>query len=529
MTKGWKKTLAGFAAMAAMAGSAQVGLAATCGDVDNNGSFQVGDCVNMFDIIAGPPDVLASPCGSTALQCGDLNGDGIISVGDAIVCINNISAATTPVCATPPAATCPALVNSAITQTTHWGPSGCTITLDGTIFVNSNVLVKIDPGVTIKGKASPTTDPVSALVFRRDSRIDAQGTVSDPIIFTSDEPANAKTVGAWGGLVLNGRGTVNVPGGEGLAEGLTGVPFGGNAPNENSGTLTFARIEFAGHVLSLDNELNSLTMNALGRGTTIHHVEALRGKDDGFEWFGGNNFIHHVISAANNDDNLDTQLGTQGGAQYALVIQHKASTDANPHSNGFEADNNENGFDLLPRSNAKFCNITLMGYRQQTTGTGAVAASGGLLRRGTGEQVANSIIMDWATAAFKIDDNATLTAACSGGVLTGVLNVRNSIIFGNAATAAGSAVGGGCTSASAVGLFGLTSADPQIDINARLFNPPFTAVPLAGSPAGTLATLDCSTIDAIFDNNTVAPYIGAFAPGGVDWATGAWVSYDLDG
>jgi hypothetical protein len=506
-----------------------VGLAATCGDLDNSGTFLVNDCVNIFDIIAGPPDVLASPCGgSGAVQCGDLNGDGIINVGDAIVCINNVTASTTPTCTGSLPTTCPATVNSAITQSAHWGPGGCTVTLDGTIFVNGGVLLKIDPGVTVKGKASPTTDPVSALIFRRDSRFDMQGTASNPIVFTSDERPGSRTVGAWGGLVLNGRGTVNVPGGEGLAEGLSGVPFGGNSPNEKSGTLSFTRIEFAGHVLSLDNELNSLTMNALGRGTDIHHVEALRGKDDGFEWFGGNNFIHHVVSAANNDDNLDTQLGTLGGAQYALILEHKASTDLNPHSNGFEADNNENGFDLLPRSNAKFCNVTAIGFNQQSTGTGASASSGALLRRGTGEQIANSIVMDFKTAAFKIDDNATLNAACSGGALTGVLSVRNSIVFGNTALAAGSASGGGCTPSSAVGLFGLTNTDPQIDINARLFNPPFSAVPLAGSPAGTLATLDCSTLDSLFDSNTTAPYLGAFAPGGTDWATGNWISYALN-
>src|SRR5262245_56248016 len=188
--------------------------------------------------------------------------------------------------------------------------------------------------------------------------------------------------------------------------------------------LSFARIEFAGHVLSLDNELNSLTMNALGRATDIHHVEANQGKDDCFEWFGGNNFIHHVIAASCNDDNLDTQLGTQGGAQYALVAQRKAATDGNPHSNCFEADNNENGFDLLPRSNAKFCNITCSGYRTQATGTGASASSGALLRRGTSQQIANSIIVNYPTAVAKLDDNATMVAACTAGVFNGTLNLR---------------------------------------------------------------------------------------------------------
>ena len=539
MKKGWKKSLVGLTALVALASSAPSVFAAACGDVDNNGSFQLADCVNVFDIVAGPPDQLASPCGSTATQCGDLNGDGVVNVGDAIICINDISSSTTPTCTgVLPTIACGTTISAAVTQSQQWGTPNvcnapCNITLDGTIFVNAGVLLKINPGVTVKGKATPTTDPVSALVYRRDAKIDAQGTSACPIIMTSDEPSGSKTVGGWGGLVLNGRGTVNVPGGEGLAEGLTGVPFGGNNPNDDSGKVSFTRIEFAGHVLSLDNELNGLTMNALGRATDIHHVEVNQGKDDCFEWFGGNNFIHHVVAASCNDDNLDTQLGTQGGAQYALIAQRKAATDGNPHSNGWEHDNNENGFDLLPRNNPKFCNVTASGYRQQATGTGAGASSGALLRRGTSVQIANSIITNYPTAAFKFDDNATMIAACSGGISNGTWNVQKTIIFGNAANTAGSATGGGCTGPTLFAQWGITSLDPQLDSNLVQYTPPFTGVPLATSPAGSggagfPGTIDCSTLDAKFDNNTVAPYIGAFAPGGTDWATGAWVDYSLN-
>src|SRR5262249_3230124 len=156
-----------------------------------------------------------------------------------------------------------------------------TVTLDGVVFVRAGVVLHIDPGVTVQARTNPTSDPLSALVFLRDARIDAQGTADDPVVFTSDQPAGAKTTGAWGGLMTKGGGRVNVPGGEGLAEGA-GTPFGGNRPNESSGTLSFARIEFAGRNNPIDNDWSALAMNALGRGTAIHHVETLGGRNDGF-------------------------------------------------------------------------------------------------------------------------------------------------------------------------------------------------------------------------------------------------------
>jgi len=224
-------------------------------------------------------------------------------------------------------------------------------------------------------------------------------------------------------------------------------------------------------------------------------------------------------------------------AQYALVAQRKAATDGNPHSNGFEADNNENGFDLLPRSNAKFCNITLSGYRQQTTGTGAGASSGALLRRGTSEQVANSIIANYPTAVAKFDDNATMAAACTNGTFNGTLNMQKVITFGNAANTAGSAAGtGDCANgASVFSKWTVTNVDPQLDTNLVMYTPPWHDKPPLTSPvsvagAGFPGTIDCSTLDAKFDNNTIAPYIGAFDPAGTDWAdpaTNLWVDYSL--
>ena len=69
-------------------------------------------------------------------------------------------------------------------------------------------------------------------------------------------------------LVLNGRAPVNCPAASASPRVSRASPFGGNDANDTSGLLRFVRIEFSGIELSPDNELNILTMNGVGRGTT---------------------------------------------------------------------------------------------------------------------------------------------------------------------------------------------------------------------------------------------------------------------
>src|SRR5262249_13723874 len=156
----------------------------------------------------------------------------------------------------------------------------------------------------------------------------------------------------------------------------------------------------------------------------------------------------------------------------------------------------------------KFCNVTAVGFNAQPGADGAATAAGALLRRGTAGAIANSIITDFKTSAVTIDDDATLAHACAGGTLTGTLNIRNSIQFANGAPATGTASGGGCTSTGAIAQFGLANQDPLLDGRLRAFTPPFTGVPAAGSPAGTLPVFDCATLDPKLDDHVVAGYIG---------------------
>jgi hypothetical protein len=202
------------------------------------------------------------------------------------------------------------------------------------------------------------------------------------VVFTSDPTPGSRAPGDWGGVVLNGRAPINVPGGVGSSEGLPPgeALFGGNEPNDSSGLIRFTLIEYSGIEFSTDNELNVFTQNAVGRGTVVDHIQANAGFDDCIEWFGGTVNGKFLVSSGCRDDLFDWQLGYTGSVQFGLGIQN-ATISTGSGRNGFEGDNNSGGQDFLPRSNPNFCNMTVIGSKGQ--GDTTAGRSGALLRLGT--------------------------------------------------------------------------------------------------------------------------------------------------
>ena len=363
-------------------------------------------------------------------------------------------------------------------------------------------------------------------MFRRDSKINAVGTAVAPIVFTSDQAAGSRIPGDWGGLVMNGRAPVNCPGGECLTEGLSGTPFGGSEPNDSSGILRYVRVEFAGRILSTDNELNVLTMNGLGRGTAMDHVQAHMGLDDACEWFGGTVNIKYLVCDGAADDTFDYQLGTTAKVQFAFGQQTPLSLDA-AGSNGWEGDNNENGFDFTPRSNPSFCNVTMIGCKGQG-GNCNVDSSGALLRRGTAGQFWKSIVTGMGSRGMQLRDASTAAVACNAGpTLTGNLLFVDSMFWDNGsngttqcANHSSTNSGANCNSCQLFDLWKGQSIGPVVESDPGLSNASFPANPVPNGNASSSA-VDCKTLDSFFDSTS---YRGAFAPGGTNWLSG-WTNF----
>jgi hypothetical protein len=181
------------------------------------------------------------------------------------------------------------------------------------------------------------------LLVNRGSQLFAEGTATDPIIFTSRQNIEGTTTldsqGQWGGIVLAGRApqancqlTAPVTC-TGTVEG-TSAFYGGNEIGDNSGRLRYVQIKFSGFEISPGNELQGLTMAGVGNGTTIEYIHVHNSSDDGIEIFGGNVNLRYIVITGADDDGFDTDTGWRGAAQFGIVTQRPPT--ATSRSAGFE-------------------------------------------------------------------------------------------------------------------------------------------------------------------------------------------------
>ncbi|GHG90129.1 hypothetical protein [Comamonas sp. JC664] len=313
-------------------------------------------------------------------------------------------------------------VSSNITQDTTW-KSGFTYTLKNYVFVESGTLT-IEPGARILG------DQGSALVITRNARIHAVGTAASPIVFTSSRPVGSRASGDWGGVVLLGKGHVNVAGGENAVEGFFAsesnplTRYGGGAtPDErhNCGALNYVRIEFAGFELSEDNELNGLTVAGCGSDTNLDYIQVHLGADDGIEFFGGSANLSHAVVTQADDDSLDYDLGYNGKIQFFIAQQN-----AVVGNYGIEASGNRNDNAATPRSAPEIWNATFIGSGRPE-GTSPVQ-SGMVFNTGAGGKLNNIIVAHFAD--FAIDVSGTASAALWNQA-TPELYLRNTFFWSN--------------------------------------------------------------------------------------------------
>ncbi|HEY0598840.1 hypothetical protein [Brevundimonas sp.] len=213
------------------------------------------------------------------------------------------------------------------------------------------------------------------LLVNRGSQIFAEGTATQPIVFTSRQNVEGTTTetsqGQWGGLVIAGRApqancqlTAPVTC-TGTVEG-TSAFYGGNTPTDNSGRIRYVQIRYSGFEISPGNELQGLTMAGVGSGTTVDHVQIHNSSDDGIEIFGGHVNLRHLVITGADDDGLDTDTGWRGGAQFGIVTQRPPN--ATSRSAGFEFSSAPASTPLASRyvSQPKIANFTLVGRNSPT-------------------------------------------------------------------------------------------------------------------------------------------------------------------
>ena len=323
-------------------------------------------------------------------------------------------------CVTNPASCAATLSSDITTSRTLYADTVYTLTSFVHVTGNGTVLT-IEPGTVIKGALN------SALFVLPGARINANGTAASPIVFTSDQPVGSRKPGDWGGLILVGRGIINRTGtveleGTGSSTQNYAVTYNGGTDNaDNSGTLRYVRVEFAGFGVAANQELNSFTFAAVGSGTTLEYLEALAGLDDSFEWFGGAVDAKYLVSYEAGDDHFDSSEGHLGRNQYLIAFQTQmldqraGSGVQSTDPQGFEVDGCGSasgsgcsaGFNSTPFNSPLFANFTMVGTGVNTDVAATSGGIGMVLRRGTAGFYVNGILARWPRAAISLRDADT--------------------------------------------------------------------------------------------------------------------------
>ena len=251
------------------------------------------------------------------------------------------------------------VISSNIKENTTWY-ADTVYQLGGRIAVEAGATLTIQPGTIIKGEAG-TGANATALLIARGAKLNAVGTASLPIIFTSvaDEimpedlltgnfasPNLDPTVnGLWGGVLILGKATISASNTNGDVSEvqIEGIPtsdpnglYGGTDNNDNSGHLAYISIRHGGTNIGSGNEINGLTLGGVGAGTTIEHIEIVANQDDGIECFGGTVSLTNVVSWNVGDDAFDTDQSWAGILDNFVII--------NPADHMFELDGPEGSY-----------------------------------------------------------------------------------------------------------------------------------------------------------------------------------------
>jgi hypothetical protein len=445
-------------------------------------------------------------------------------------------------------------VTQDITTNTTW-TNDKTYTLKGFIHVANGATLTIQPGTKIMGDFGTLG---SSLFILRGAKINAVGTAENPIVFTSSRAAGQRQPGDWGGLILIGNArinrssTVQLEGSGSVTGSTSGTNYpvtysGGTADDDNSGTLSYVRVEFAGFAPATDQELNSFTFAAVGSGTRISYLQAMSGLDDSFEFFGGALVGDHLVSYEAGDDHFDMSEGFRGKLQYLIALQTtqltprtgsgSLATDPQGIENdGCNGSGCDQGFNSAPLNIPVVANFTLVGTGDAAT-SGGSGGIGMMLRRGTGGYYVNGVVARYPRGGVSLRDADTYTRAGATAITdlaTADLGVKNVVFTDNAVVfqgANGSNVQnsldltGNALVSSTAGIAALFTAFPTT-VGATTTAAAFDWTPAATSPIATGGLAAFAGKLSAAAGTTVAgtAYVGAAQPNGAKWWQG-WTIY----
>jgi len=383
--------------------------------------------------------------------------------------------------------------------------NGFVLNGSGQLTSDTNVTLTIDPGVIVMAGTGQ-----SWLAVNRGNKINATGTASQPIIFTSNQNVSGSnddnTIGQWGGVVLLGRakitdcdvGSVGAGTCERKTEGAADpANFGGADDAYNAGTMKYVQLRYSGYVLGADKELQALTTGGVGSGTTLDYIQSHNSSDDGAEFFGGVVRFKHYIATGADDDSLDSDTGARASFQYVMLLQRPGAGDAlmEIDSNGLETN--------TPRQELHVANFTAI--QSQVSSNNESNDQASILLRGNSDtKLVNGIVVTPNNECLRIHGTGSLsdraTLAASSVVLQ--CNATKFLATGTSGIA--------YTTSDIATIFGANN-------NNASFTASLASLFINGTNETAVVATDPKTVDSFFDTTN---WIGAVKDASDTWYAG---------
>ncbi|WP_118953116.1 hypothetical protein [Taibaiella helva] len=195
-----------------------------------------------------------------------------------------------------------------------------TYLISGIVVVKSPATLTIPAGTVLQGVKSISA--TAWLVVEKGAKLVATGTSSNPVVFTSDQAPGSRAAGDWGGIAFAGQATNN-------NSNLLDIPLsgsytlsgGGTNDLDNSGSLQYVQLHFAGAGFSNDPSKSALLFNSVGSGTTVDHIQVTNSKYDGMSVFGGTTSVSNVYSYNQGRTDFPVSFGYRGNMQFMAAMR----------------------------------------------------------------------------------------------------------------------------------------------------------------------------------------------------------------
>ncbi|GAA4270136.1 hypothetical protein [Hyunsoonleella aestuarii] len=193
----------------------------------------------------------------------------------------------------------------------------------GNVFVANDATLTIEPGTVIIGDY----ESKASLTISKGAKIIADGSETDPIVFTSNR--SVKRAGDWGGLILLGDAPMNKFGNGSVSNYYTDldqssygyVNYGGETANGTSGILRYVRIEYAGKRIGRTDYFSGLLLACVGNETILENIMVSYAANNAFEIIGGGVNLNKAVSYKSNGIDFKFNYGTQSVISNSLAVR----------------------------------------------------------------------------------------------------------------------------------------------------------------------------------------------------------------